>query len=84
MAEALFDPDKPTEARPYIDRVLDLSARYDYDYWLRQQIRRRPDIFKTEEIAERLPFDLTEELSAVPEKAALPAVVSEPRGRSPT
>ncbi|PYS92305.1 MAG: hypothetical protein DMF62_00830, partial [Acidobacteria bacterium] len=80
MAEALFDPDKPTEARPYIDRVLDLSARFDYDYWLRQQIRRRPDIFKTEEIAERLPFDLTEELTAVPEKATSPAVVSEAAG----
>ena len=63
MGETVFDPDKPSDALPFINRVLDLSARFDYDYWLRQQIRRRPDIFKIEDIAERLPFDLTEELT---------------------
>ncbi len=64
MAEIVLDPDKPASAIPYVNRVLDLSARYDYDHWLRQQIRRRPDIFRIEEIAERLPFDLSEELTA--------------------
>jgi ATP/maltotriose-dependent transcriptional regulator MalT/DNA-binding SARP family transcriptional activator len=76
MTEVVFDPDKPASALPFVNRVLDLSARFDYDYWLRQQIRRRPDIFKIEEIAERLPFDLTEELSAKPqalEAQAIPA-----------
>lgn len=75
MAETVFDADKPAEALPYIDRVLDLAARYDYDHWLRQQMRRRPDIFQVETIAERLPFDLSEELAAASSKveASLPA-----------
>ena len=78
MAETVFDPDRPSEAMPYVNRVLDLSARFDYDYWLRQQIRRRPDIFRIEEIAERLPFDLTEEMTAEPPTASAAAVIVEP------
>jgi LuxR family transcriptional regulator, maltose regulon positive regulatory protein len=45
-------------------RALDLSARFDYEYWLRREIRRSPAIFGSEEIFERLPVDLREELSA--------------------
>ncbi|HUR97905.1 MAG TPA: BTAD domain-containing putative transcriptional regulator [Pyrinomonadaceae bacterium] len=44
-------------------RALDLSARFDYEYWLRREIRRNPGIFGHEEIFERLPADLREELS---------------------
>ena len=66
MAETVFDKDKPARALPYIERVLDLSARFDYDHWLRQQMRRRPELFKIEAIAERLPFDLSEELASAP------------------
>jgi DNA-binding SARP family transcriptional activator len=80
MAETVFDPDKPAKALPFINRVLDLSARFDYDYWLRQQIRRRPDIFRIEEIAERLPFDLSEEIEARarPEETAVVSSGSPP------
>jgi ATP/maltotriose-dependent transcriptional regulator MalT/DNA-binding SARP family transcriptional activator len=66
MAETVFDKDKPADSLPFVNRVLDLSARFDYDHWLRQQIRRRPEIFKIEEISERLPFDLTEEITSAP------------------
>lgn len=41
-----------------LQRVLDLSARYDYEYWLRGQMRSKPDLFRQEDIAERLPADL--------------------------
>ncbi len=73
MAETLFAEKKAQEAMPYISRLLDLSARFDYDYWLRRQMRRRPDIFGVEEIAERLPTDLKDELSArkAPDKARI-------------
>ena len=45
-------------------RLLDLSARYDYDYWLKKAIRRAPAVFEIEDIYERLPTDLKEELAA--------------------
>jgi DNA-binding SARP family transcriptional activator/Flp pilus assembly protein TadD len=55
-------------------RALDLAARFDYEYWLRREIRRNPAIFGNEEIFERLPIDLREELSVersiAPDKVA--------------
>ena len=59
-------------------RVLDLSARFDYDHWLRRQIWRTPELFSEEEIAEKLPPDLRKELTAAeekPEQAARPAAM---------
>jgi LuxR family transcriptional regulator, maltose regulon positive regulatory protein len=54
-----------------VRRALDLSARFDYEFWLRREIRRNPGIFGHEEIFERLPADLREELSA--ERSVPPA-----------
>lgn len=62
MAELLIAADRVVDAMPYVSRVLDLAARYDYDHWLRQQIRRVPAVFAIEEVAERLPNDLRSEL----------------------
>jgi ATP/maltotriose-dependent transcriptional regulator MalT/DNA-binding SARP family transcriptional activator len=39
-------------------RALDLAARYDYDYWLRQEISVHPAIFESEDVQELLPSDL--------------------------
>jgi DNA-binding SARP family transcriptional activator len=47
-----------------LQRTLDLSARFDYEYWLRGEIRRNPAIFSNEVILERLPADLKKELGA--------------------
>lgn len=47
-----------------VRRALDLSTRFDYEYWLRREIRRNPAVFGHEDIADRLPVDLREELSA--------------------
>lgn len=59
--------DQPKSVAP-LQRVLDLVARYDYDYWLRGQMRVLPDLFKQEDIAERLPADLREVLQKPAER----------------
>ena len=43
-----------------LQRALDLSARFDYEYWLRGEIRRNPRLFSDEEVIEKLPLDLRE------------------------
>jgi LuxR family maltose regulon positive regulatory protein len=64
LAEALFAAGKIHDAVGPARRALDLAARYDYDYWIRGQIRRNKHIFAIEEIAERLPSDLKNELES--------------------
>lgn len=60
LAETLFALDKKKEMVANILRVLDLSARFDYDYWLKKAIRSNPGIFAYEDIIEKLPPDLAE------------------------
>lgn len=45
-------------------RVVDLSARFDYEYWLRQQIAKNPQIFAIEDVFERLPLDLKDHVTS--------------------
>jgi ATP/maltotriose-dependent transcriptional regulator MalT/DNA-binding SARP family transcriptional activator len=47
-------------------RALDLAARYDYDYWLRQEIAHRPALFASDVAQDMLPADLRGQLSPVP------------------
>ena len=63
LAETLYMADRVSEVIEPVRRALDLSARFDYDYWLRCEIRRNPGIFGLEEILERLPPDLRAELN---------------------
>jgi len=63
LAETYFASGKQLEMIESARRALDLSSRFDYEYWLRREIRRNPGIFGHEEIFERLPADLREELS---------------------
>jgi tetratricopeptide (TPR) repeat protein len=44
-------------------RALDLAARYDYDYWLRQEIAQRPALFASDVAQDMLPSDLRGQLS---------------------
>jgi ATP/maltotriose-dependent transcriptional regulator MalT/DNA-binding SARP family transcriptional activator len=61
-----------------VQRVLDLSARFDYEYWLKNEIRRNRAIFEHEDILEKLPPDLREELGAPSAPAAsVPASLPE-------
>ncbi len=65
LAEALGSLDRKKDMIEHVRRVLDLSARFDYEYWLKKEIRRNRDIFEQEDIFEKLPPDLREELGAV-------------------
>ncbi len=60
LAETYFLLDSRKEMIDPLQRALDLSARFDYEYWLRGEIRRNPRIFSDEEVFERLPLDLRE------------------------
>lgn len=70
LAEVMLAENREGEAVLQVNRVLDLSARYDYDHWLRREMRRVPALFLIDDIADRLPTDLHAELtqaSATPE-----------------
>lgn len=73
LAETYFAQGKQKEMIETVRRALDLSARFDYEFWLRREIRRNPGIFGQEEIFERLAIDLREELSI--DRSVPPAMV---------
>ncbi|HSK70947.1 MAG TPA: tetratricopeptide repeat protein, partial [Pyrinomonadaceae bacterium] len=71
LAEAFFAKGKRKEMLAPLQRALDLSARYDYEYWLRGEIKRNPQLFSDEDVIEKLPLDLRADLSA-PQKVSAP------------
>ena len=58
LAEAFFMQQNRKEMFPPLQRSLDLTARFDYEYWLSGEIRRNPKMFADEDIFEKLPLDL--------------------------
>ncbi len=58
LAAALFREGKRMEMLPHVERALDLAARFDYEYWLREEINRNPQMFADEAVIEKLPLDL--------------------------
>ena len=58
LAAAHFAARQNGEMRPALARALDLSARYDYDYWLRGAIKQHGAMFADEAAFELLPVDL--------------------------
>ena len=56
-------------------RALDLAARYDYEYWLRQEIQHCPGLFVTEDALELLPADLREQVAVISQHPAEPATL---------
>ncbi len=58
LAEAFFSLGEHREMINPLQRALDLSARFDYEYWLSGEIRRNPELFSHEEVFDRLPPDL--------------------------
>ncbi|HLM59619.1 MAG TPA: tetratricopeptide repeat protein, partial [Pyrinomonadaceae bacterium] len=58
LASVLFAEGKRQEMLAPIQRALDLAARFDYEYFLREEIKRNPALFGDEEIIEKLPLDL--------------------------
>jgi LuxR family transcriptional regulator, maltose regulon positive regulatory protein len=60
LAETYFAADNLKEMMPPLQRALDLTARFDYEHWLRGEIQRNPKLFADEEVIEKLPLDLRE------------------------
>ncbi len=58
LAETYFAGENRREMLPALQRALDLTARFDYEHWLRGEIRRSPRLFSDEEVLEKLPQDL--------------------------
>ncbi|HEY9286032.1 MAG TPA: tetratricopeptide repeat protein, partial [Pyrinomonadaceae bacterium] len=52
------------EMTEHLRRALELSARYDYDYWLRRETAAHPQLFSNPEAAALLPPDLREQAAA--------------------
>ena len=63
QASALFAEGKRKEMMPPIQRALELAARFDYEYFLREETKRNPALFSNEEIIEKLPLDLRESIN---------------------
>ncbi len=60
LAETYFTEQNFKEMFPPLERALDLTARFDYEHWLRGEIQRNPQLFANEEVIEKLPLDLRE------------------------
>ena len=82
LARCDFEASREPGMLEHLRRVLDLAARYDYEYWLRQEMSVHPAMFLSEGAQELLPMDLrgqalnlaTRSIAAVAEPpAALPA-----------
>lgn len=81
LAEANFKCGNSAAALAPLLRVLDLSARFDYEYWLRNEFKRNPNLFAIDEIADRLPADLRaaseQPEASTPEKLSMDIRVDE-------
>ncbi|MFN2500814.1 MAG: tetratricopeptide repeat protein [Pyrinomonadaceae bacterium] len=66
LAEVLFSLGENQKMVAPVQRVLDLAARFDYEYWLKKEIKANPGIFGYEDILDRLPADLREVVEHAP------------------
>jgi LuxR family transcriptional regulator, maltose regulon positive regulatory protein len=80
LAQIYFAADERKKMFPPLQRALDLTARFDYEHWLRGEIKKNPQMFADEEIREKLPPDLRQTVesreSRVERKDAVPPSVS--------
>ncbi len=58
LAETYFAGGQRKKMFAPLKRTLDLTARFDYEHWLRGEITRNPQLFADEEVIEKLPSDL--------------------------
>jgi LuxR family maltose regulon positive regulatory protein len=74
MALATCDLESAREPQmlEHLRRALDLAARYDYEYWLRQEIRHCPQLFVTEDALELVPADLREQATLISRHSTAP------------
>jgi ATP/maltotriose-dependent transcriptional regulator MalT/DNA-binding SARP family transcriptional activator len=84
LAESFFSAGNRKEMIAPLQRALDLTARFDYEHWLRGEIRRNQAMFADEDVIEKLPLDLRDEIKnrvsqneAQDQKTISPAAVQE-------
>jgi len=79
LAVCDFASSQEQQMLEHLRRVLDLAARYDYEYWLRQEIASHPELFGSEYARELLPPDLIAQIANVrelaPQQIAAPVAV---------
>jgi len=79
LAVCDFESARERQMLEQLRRALDLAARYDYEYWLRQEILSHRPVFASEDAQELLPPELREQLATAaqiaPEPAVIPAAV---------
>jgi ATP/maltotriose-dependent transcriptional regulator MalT/DNA-binding SARP family transcriptional activator len=66
LAQCEFNAGREPQMTEHLRRALDLAARYDYEYWLRQEIAAHPALFASEVAQELLPPDLRGAQPAAP------------------
>ncbi|HEX5085041.1 MAG TPA: tetratricopeptide repeat protein, partial [Blastocatellia bacterium] len=55
LAKCDFAAGRDVQMLERVRRALDLTARYDYEYWLRRELTAHPQLFVMPEVAELLP-----------------------------
>jgi LuxR family maltose regulon positive regulatory protein len=77
LAACELESGREPEMFDHLRRALDLTARYDYEYWLRQEIAHRPGLFASDVAQEMLPADLRAQLPALAESAPAPITTTD-------
>lgn len=81
LSEILFETDKRKEMYEPLQRALDLTARFDYEHWLRSEVKKNQKFFSDEEVIEKLPRDLRERAAEHPQpEPEIPAIVESAAG----
>ena len=75
LAACELEAGREPQMLEHLRRALDLAARYDYEYWLRQELTSHPEIFASEYAQELLPSDLRAELSTILTRGPQPPIV---------
>lgn len=63
LSSCLVAKGKEHEALNHLRRAIDLAARYDYDFWLRNEVVKKKEYFQLPEFIELLPTEIREEIT---------------------
>jgi DNA-binding SARP family transcriptional activator len=74
LARCDFEASREPQMLEHLRRGLDLAARYDYEYWLRQEMAAHQDLFLSESAQELLPPDLRGQTVAAAPAASIAEV----------
>lgn len=83
LAACELNSDREPQLLEHLRRALDLAARYDYDYWLRQEIAAQPALFASEDAQDLLPPDLRSQFASVIRRAPEPLVAPDALATAP-